>query len=176
MSPGTSVSPSSDQWKMQSTRSCCLGWVHKTVQITMLLKSTIRTCSLMHMYLFKWLQSKPVVRARCTIWDNVSFKEQNSLKVSIWKIIIRSIVRPFRPHWGGGVKWRPFRFRSPSWMTSFPVPETGMRSSNMATGREGPPFYASASIGVEKAAPSPGWRHFWRRHLRWCHPRWRRHK
>ena len=25
----------------------------------------------------------------------------------------------FDPHWGGGGKWRPFRFRSPSWMTSF---------------------------------------------------------
>ena len=28
----------------------------------------------------------------------------------------------FDPHCGGGAKWRPFRFRSPSWMTSFPVP------------------------------------------------------
>ena len=36
------------------------------------------------------------------------------------------------PHWGGGGKWRPFRFRSPSWMTSFPVPQ--MRSSKMAAG------------------------------------------
>ena len=26
----------------------------------------------------------------------------------------------FDPHCGGGGKWRPFRFRSPSWMTSFP--------------------------------------------------------
>ena len=27
--------------------------------------------------------------------------------------------RPFGPHWGGGGKWRPFCFRSPSWVTSF---------------------------------------------------------
>ena len=33
-----------------------------------------------------------------------------------------SIGRFFRPHCGGGARWRPFRFRSPSWMTSFPVP------------------------------------------------------
>ena len=26
----------------------------------------------------------------------------------------------FDPHCGGGGKWRPFRFRPPSWMTSFP--------------------------------------------------------
>ena len=39
----------------------------------------------------------------------------------------------FDPYCGGGGKWRPFRFRPPSWMTSFPgVP--GMRSSKMATG------------------------------------------
>ena len=25
----------------------------------------------------------------------------------------------FEPYWGGGRKWRSFRFRSPSWMTSF---------------------------------------------------------
>ena len=30
---------------------------------------------------------------------------------------------------------------------------------------EGRPSCASASMGVEKAAPSPGWRHFRRRHL-----------
>ena len=38
----------------------------------------------------------------------------------------------FDPYWGGGAKWRPYRFRSPSWMTSFPVPQ--MRSSKMAAG------------------------------------------
>ena len=38
----------------------------------------------------------------------------------------------FDPYCGGGGKWRPFRFRSPSWMTSFPVPQ--MRSSKMAAG------------------------------------------
>ena len=36
----------------------------------------------------------------------------------------------FDPYWGGGAKWRPFRFRRPSWMTSFAEPE--MRSSKMA--------------------------------------------
>ena len=39
----------------------------------------------------------------------------------------------FDPYSGGGGKWRPFRFRPPSWMTSFPVPQ--MRSSKMAAGR-----------------------------------------
>ena len=38
----------------------------------------------------------------------------------------------FDPYWGGGAKWRPFRFRRPSWMTSFAEPE--MRSSKMAAG------------------------------------------
>ena len=38
----------------------------------------------------------------------------------------------FDPYWGGGARWRPFRFRPPSWMTSFPEPE--MRSSKMAAG------------------------------------------
>ena len=37
----------------------------------------------------------------------------------------------FDPYCGGGGKWRPFRFRSQSWMTSFPVPQ--VRSSKMAT-------------------------------------------
>ena len=38
----------------------------------------------------------------------------------------------FDPYCGGGGKWRPFRFRPPSWMTSFAEQE--MRSSKMATG------------------------------------------
>ena len=38
----------------------------------------------------------------------------------------------FDPYCGGGGKWRPFRFRPPSWMTSFAEPE--IRSSKMATG------------------------------------------
>ena len=38
----------------------------------------------------------------------------------------------FDPYWGGGAKWRPFRFRWPSWMTSFAEPE--MTSSKMAAG------------------------------------------
>ena len=38
----------------------------------------------------------------------------------------------FDPYCGGGGKWRPFRFRPPSWMTSFAEPE--MRSSKMAAG------------------------------------------
>ena len=38
----------------------------------------------------------------------------------------------FDPYCGGGARWRPFRFRSPSWMTSFA--ESEMRSSKMATG------------------------------------------
>ena len=38
----------------------------------------------------------------------------------------------FDPYCGGGARWRPFRFRSPSWMTSFA--ESEMKSSKMATG------------------------------------------
>ena len=38
----------------------------------------------------------------------------------------------FDPYCGGGARWRPSRFRSPSWMTSFA--ESEMRSSKMATG------------------------------------------
>ena len=57
MMQGTAVSPNSEQWGMPSTRACCLGWVNKHAEFVMLLKSTTRTCSLMHMYLFKWLQS-----------------------------------------------------------------------------------------------------------------------
>ena len=38
----------------------------------------------------------------------------------------------FRSLLRGGAKWRPFRFRWPSWMTSFAEPE--MRSSKMAAG------------------------------------------
>ena len=57
-------------------------------KLVMLLKSTIRTCSLMHKHLFNWLQSKPAVMARCTIWDNVSFKEQHSRTASIQITII----------------------------------------------------------------------------------------
>ena len=41
----------------------------------------------------------------------------------------------FDPYCGGGARWRPFRFLSPSWMTSFSVPQ--MRSSKMATGSGG---------------------------------------
>ena len=83
MSPGTEVSPSSEQWEMQFMQACCLVCLHKLGQYVMPLKSTIRTCSLMHMYLFKWLQSKPAVMARYTNWDNVSFKEQHSWTASI---------------------------------------------------------------------------------------------
>ena len=36
------------------------------------------------------------------------------------------------PYCGGGGKWRPLHFRSPSWMTSFP--EAEIRSSKMAAG------------------------------------------
>ena len=50
----------------------------------------------------------------------------------------------FDPYCGGGGKWRPFRFRSPSWMTSFP--ERGHQ--RWWPEAEGPPF--SAAIGIEK--------------------------
>ena len=75
-----------------------------------------------------------------------------------------SIGRVFRPLWGGGGKWRPFRFRSPSWMTSFPVSCKWVHP-RWRPEAEGPPFSTSTSMGVEKRAPGPGWRHFQRRHL-----------
>ena len=75
-----------------------------------------------------------------------------------------SIGRPFRPllwwWWKNGgpsasgrhLGWPHFRFRKwghPRWR-----PEA-----------EGSPFSTTTTIGIEKAAPSLGWRHFRRRHL-----------
>ena len=77
---------------------------------------------------------------------------------------ISSIGRPFRsPLWwwwknggpsasGRHLGWPHFRFRKwghPRWR-----PEA-----------EGSPFSTTTTIGIEKAAPSLGWRHFRRRHL-----------
>ena len=59
----------------------------------------------------------------------------------------------FGPHWGGGAIWRPFRFRPPSWMTSFPGPENWeWGHPRWRPEAEGPPYCASASMGTEKAA------------------------
>ena len=59
----------------------------------------------------------------------------------------------FGPHWGGGAIWRPFRFRPPSWMTSFPGPENWeWGHPRWRPDAEGPPYCASASMGIEKAA------------------------
>ena len=54
----------------------------------------------------------------------------------------------FDPYCGGGGKWRPFRFRPPSWMTSFPNLEWG--HPRWRPEAEGPPFSAAAAMGVEK--------------------------
>ena len=45
----------------------------------------------------------------------------------------------FDPYCGGGGKWRPFRFRSPSWMTSFPVNEVIQDGDRKRKGRHSPP-------------------------------------
>ena len=59
----------------------------------------------------------------------------------------------FGPHWGGGAIWRPFRFHPPSWMTSFPGPENWeWGHPRWRPEAEGPPYCASASMGIEKAA------------------------
>ena len=62
-----------------------------------------------------------------------------------------SIGQPFRPHWGGGEKWQPFRFRPPSWMTLFPVPQT--RSSEMADGSGRAAIFHLHINGVRKGCP-----------------------
>ena len=41
----------------------------------------------------------------------------------------------FDPHWGGGGKWRPFHFRPPYWMTSFPVLEVSSSKMVARSGR-----------------------------------------
>ena len=56
----------------------------------------------------------------------------------------------FDPHCGGGGKWWPFRFRPPSWMTSFAEPERG--HSRWRPEEEGPPFSSTSTIGIEKRA------------------------
>ena len=82
----------------------------------------------------------------------------------IFCVYVSSIGRPFRsPLWwwwknggpsasGRHLGWPHFRFRKwghPRWR-----PEA-----------EGSPFSTTTTIGIEKAAPSLGWRHFRRRHL-----------
>ena len=52
------------------------------------------------------------------------------------------------PHWGRGGKWRPFRFRSPSWMTSF----RKWGHPRWRPEAEGPPFSTSTSMGVQKTS------------------------
>ena len=54
----------------------------------------------------------------------------------------------FDPHCGGGARWRPFRFRPPSWMTSFPV----RGHPRWRPEAEGPPSCAAAAMGIEKLA------------------------
>ena len=49
-------------------------------------------------------------------------------------------------------------------MTSFPVSRK-WGHPRWRPEAEGPPFSTSTSMGVEKRAPGPGWRHFQRRHL-----------
>ena len=55
----------------------------------------------------------------------------------------------FDPHCGGGGKWQPFRFRSPSWMTSF----ADMRSSKMATGSGRAGIFLHLHNGDRKTLP-----------------------
>ena len=82
MSPGTVVSPSSEQWKCRPREPVVLVRL-KTCFIHHALRGTIIISRLMHLYLLKWLQSNPAIMARCTIYDNVSFKEYHSWTASI---------------------------------------------------------------------------------------------
>ena len=54
----------------------------------------------------------------------------------------------FDPYCGGGGKWRPFRFRSPSWMTS----NWKWGHPRWRPEAEGPPFSSTSTIGIEKLA------------------------
>ena len=57
----------------------------------------------------------------------------------------------FDPHCGGGGKWLLFRFRPPSWKTSFAEPE--MRSSKMAAGSGRAAIFLHLHNGDRKTRP-----------------------
>ena len=54
----------------------------------------------------------------------------------------------FDPCCGGGASWRPFRFRSPSWMTSFRNRKWGHPRWRPEV--EEPPSCATTTVGIEK--------------------------
>ena len=54
----------------------------------------------------------------------------------------------FDLHCGGGTRWRPFRFRPPSWMTS----NRKWGHPRWRPEAEGPPSCAAAAMGIEKLA------------------------
>ena len=77
-----------------------------------------------------------------------------------------SIGRPFRsPLW----RWRKMAaLPLPAAILDDLIPSFRVREWGHPRWRpeaEGPPSCATATMGIEKAAPSPGWRHFRRRHL-----------
>ena len=121
--------------------------------------------------MLSWIQFVTSTPIHARAWKEKALAGYNSQQIptknDIHKmliIIISSIGRPFRPllwwWWKNGgpsasgrhLGWPHFRFRKwghPRWR-----PEA-----------EGSPFSTTTTIGIEKAAPSLGWRHFRRRHL-----------
>ena len=57
----------------------------------------------------------------------------------------------FEPYCGGGGKWRPFRFRPPSWMTSF-LGNQKLGHPRRRPEAEGPPFTTTTERG-SKSSP-----------------------
>ena len=97
-----------------------------------------RRLCLLDIWLIMIKRNISMVKHECYLEANIS--KHNS-----------SIGRVFRPHCGGGARWRPFRFRPPSWMTSFPEP--GMRSSKMAAGSGRAAIMRHRHNGVQKTRP-----------------------
>ena len=96
----------------------------------------------------------------------VKYVYQISMCSSKTSISKSSIGRPFRsPLW----RWRKMAaLPLPAAILDDLIPSFRVREWGHPRWRpeaEGPPSCATATMGIEKAAPSPGWRHFRRRHL-----------
>ena len=63
-----------------------------------------------------------------------------------WMTSNRTWGELFGPYCGGGGKWRPFRFRPPSWMTSF-LGNQKLGHPRRRPEAEGPPFSTAAKRG-----------------------------
>ena len=92
-----------------------------------------------------WSYKFTIVVLDSTHWRQIDGLEQER------RNSINSIGRVFDPLCDGGARWRPFRFRSPSWVTSFSVP--GMRLSKMAAGSERAAILRHRHNGGRKTRP-----------------------